>query len=242
MSWFKDWFNSRYYHLLYKNRDESEASGFIDKLEEFLGFKTDDKILDLACGKGRHAIYLNQKGFDVTGIDLSEESIAFAKKFENQHLHFLVQDMRTELGTNSYDFILNLFTSFGYFETEEENVNALVSIEKALKPEGVFVLDFFNSHKIINEIIPHQVKEVEGIKFEIRKEVVDGFIIKNIYFEDLGVKHHYFEKVRAFSFQDLASMLKKVDLKLIHVLGDYALQKFDPTTSDRLILVAQKSN
>ena len=81
--WFHKWFNTPYYHLLYRDRDDSEAELFMMNLTQFLGLKKDDTILDLPCGKGRHAIFLNSLGFDVTGADLSENSIEYAKQFEN---------------------------------------------------------------------------------------------------------------------------------------------------------------
>src|SRR5688500_2509825 len=114
--WFSTWFDSPYYHILYNNRDEQEAEQFMDKLLAYLHPKPHEKVLDLACGKGRHSVYLNQKGFDVTGIDLSEQSIAYARQFENERLHFAVHDMREVYQPETFDFILNLFTSFGYFE------------------------------------------------------------------------------------------------------------------------------
>ena len=111
--WFESWFDSPYYHVLYKNRDFSEAELFIDKLIQLIEPTKASRVLDLACGKGRHSIYLNKKGFDVTGIDLSEKSIACAKTAENETLHFYMHDMRKLFRTNYFDVVLNLFTSFG---------------------------------------------------------------------------------------------------------------------------------
>ena len=83
--WFKDWFNSPYYHLLYKNRDDNEARSFMDVLLQKLNMKEGSCILDLACGKGRHSKYLNEKGFDVTGVDLAKESICCALTVKHRH-------------------------------------------------------------------------------------------------------------------------------------------------------------
>src|SRR5690606_8758177 len=113
--WFKDWFNSPYYHLLYNHRDENEAIFFLDNLIAKLQPKPDARILDLACGRGRHAVYLRTKGFDVTGVDLSPENIRLAATTAGERLHFYVHDMRYLLLSNYFDLVLNLFTSFGYF-------------------------------------------------------------------------------------------------------------------------------
>ena len=119
--WFKDWFNSPYYHLLYQNRDESEASRFIERLLEHLHPPKNARMLDIACGKGRHALQLASKGYDVTGIDLSPESIKFAEQFSHEKLQFFVHDMRRPFWIRYFNYAFNFFTSFGYFETMREH-------------------------------------------------------------------------------------------------------------------------
>ena len=101
--WFKDWFNSPYYHLLYFNRDEKEAANFIDKLINYLNPPKGSFMLDVACGKGRHSIHLEEKGFDVTGIDLSEDSIEEALRFQTDTLHFYRHDMRLPFWINYFE-------------------------------------------------------------------------------------------------------------------------------------------
>ena len=130
--WFADWFDTPFYHILYGNRDYKEAQYFIDNLEKYLSFRTTDHILDLGCGKGRFAIYLNQRGYEVTGIDLSEQSIEGAKIYTNKRLHFEVGDMRDLPAIQTYQYVLNMFTSFGYFDTELENGKAIASMASTL--------------------------------------------------------------------------------------------------------------
>ena len=143
-NWFASWFDSPHYHILYKNRDFKEAEFFLQNLTEYLKPKPENKILDLACGAGRHSIFLNNLGYNVTGVDLSPNSIKTASESSKERLNFDVHDMREIYKENSFDFVLNMFTSFGYFESDEENVKMLNSVEKTLKPNGTFVLDFFN--------------------------------------------------------------------------------------------------
>ena len=119
--WYVDWFNSPYYHLLYNNRNEDEANLFIDNLCNKLELKTNTKIWDLACGKGRHAIALSKKGYHFIGSDLSENSILEAKKNSTKNLDFFLHDMRLPFSIKNFDAVFNLFTSLGYFKDINEN-------------------------------------------------------------------------------------------------------------------------
>ncbi len=238
--WFSEWFNSPYYHILYKNRDNAEAHRFIDNVSRFLDFSPENEILDLACGRGRHSIYLNSKGFGVTGIDIAPENIAYAKQFENARLHFYVHDMRRPFRKNAFCHVLNLFTSFGYFETEGESVNAVCTVAEALKKGGKLVLDFFNTPKILRHLQPHHFQEVDGITFELRKKLEGGFIVKDIDFADGGEKFHFQERVKAISQEAFLHYFDVADLELLHIFGDYNLNPYDAETSDRMIFIVQK--
>ena len=166
-NWFASWFDTPYYHILYKDRDYEEAQLFMDNITQYLNLPEDAKILDLACGKGRHSIYLNKLGYNVTGADLSENSIAEASKYSNEKLHFTVHDMR-EPFDEKFDAIFNLFTSFGYFESDDDNLITLKAIHESLSEFCFAVIDFMNVYKVINDLVPHEVKTVEGIDFHIK--------------------------------------------------------------------------
>lgn len=239
--WFQYWFNSPYYHILYSQRNDEEAEFLIDNLSVYLTPKKESKILDIACGRGRHAIYLNKKGYDVTGIDLSEQSIKYAQQFENKNLHFFVHDMRKLSFINYFDFALNLFTSFGYFESEKDHVNALKAFRKGLKPDGTLVIDYFNTQKIIKNLTQQETKTIDGIEFHLHKFVVEGKIIKHINFEHKLKTFAFEERVQAFLLADFERMLTKSGLTITATFGSYALDAFDETKSDRLILVCKKA-
>lgn len=239
--WFQYWFNSPYYHILYQQRDDAEAEFFIDNLTKFLIPIKEAKILDIACGKGRHSIYLNKNGFDVTGIDLSTQSIKYAKQFENEKLHFFEHDMRKLFYINYFDIALNLFTSFGYFETENDHVNALKSFRKSLNDNGILVIDYFNTEKIINNLNTQETKEINNITFNIDKKIIDGKIIKQINFEDKGHIYNFQEEVKAYSLTDFERMLTKAGLTIQNIFGNYKLEAFDQAQSDRLILICKKA-
>lgn len=235
-NWFETWFDSPYYHILYKDRNDTEAQLFMDNLTHYLNLPEEAKILDLACGKGRHAIYLNQLGYDVTGVDLSENSIKEASKSSNDTLHFKVHDMRVQT-EEKYDAVFNLFTSFGYFENEEDNFKTLAAIKNSLTEYGFAVIDFMNANYVIDNLVPEEVKTVDGIDFHIKRYVENGHIHKVIDFEDKGQKFHFTEKVRALTLQDFEQMMEKADIYLLDIFGDYKLRKFYKNDSERLIMV-----
>jgi SAM-dependent methyltransferase len=239
--WFGEWFDSPYYHILYKHRDFTDARTFIDNLNRHFKFKYDERILDLACGKGRHSIYLNDMGLDVTGLDLSIQNITHAKEFENERLKFGVHDMREEFAFCEFDYVLNLFTSFGYFDSDEEHFMAFDSVYKSLKPGGIFVIDFLNSSKVIQNLIPMEKKEIDGINFDISKWVSDeNFIIKDIAFQNNGHLYSFQEKVKALRYEDFVVLFEKTGFEIINVFGDYNLNTYKEESSDRVILVGKK--
>ena len=238
--WFASWFDSPFYHLLYKHRDEIEAQTFIDKLFEHLKPSKEDNILDLACGRGRHAIYMNAKGFKVTGYDLSEDSINFAKDFDNPSLHFDVRDMRENLGTNEFDWVFNLFTSFGYFDEPREDHKAIESIAKCLKTGGKLVLDFMNASKVAKRLVPREHKSTHGIDFFIERYTEGDHIIKEIKFTAEGKDYRFEEKVKTLNKSDFERLFNDCNLKLLECFGNLDLDAFDEEKSDRLIMVAEK--
>ncbi|WP_143307862.1 class I SAM-dependent methyltransferase [Chitinophaga vietnamensis] len=241
--WFKDWFNSPYYHLLYNNRDEREAAAFIDKLLAYLQPPPGALMLDVACGKGRHAKYLADKGYNVTGIDLSIESINAAKKLENEHLSFFQHDMRLPFRINYFDVVYNFFTSFGYFDTRRDNDNALRTLKNALKPEGKLVLDYLNSKYVAAHLVKDEVKEKDHVVFDIKRELKDKKFLKqiNILDKEKLRRATFTESVNAFTREDFEVMFARQGLVITEIFGDYHFNSYDELRSPRLIIVATKS-
>jgi len=238
--WFVEWFDSPYYHILYNSHGTTEAENFINKLVKFLPITPENNVLDLACGKGRHSVYLNKLGMKVTGVDLSPNSIEFAKQFENDRLHFNVHDMREKLESENYDIILNLFTSFGYFEGDDDNKISISAIAEGLKPGGRFVIDFFNTNRVLKKLIPRYTLKIQGISFNISKKYYQGYIYKDIRFHDDGKDFHFHEKVKALNREDFAKYFKAAGLKIISLLGNYNLDQFILEKSDRMIFITEK--
>ena len=236
--WFTDWFNTPYYHVLYKDRNNEEALLFMKNITTFLALPKTTHILDLPCGKGRHAVFLNSLGYKVTGGDLSENSIKYAQEFENDSLNFSVHDMRKPYN-NQYNAIFNLFTSFGYFEDDEDDILILQNIKEGLKKDGVFVFDFLNAEFVKATLVDKETKIVDGITFNITREIKDGFILKNISFFADDENHSYTERVKYLDAKKMKAYFEKVGFTITNIFGNYKLSNFDVQTSKRLILVAK---
>lgn len=238
--WFENWFDSPYYHILYKHRDFCEAELFIDNLINHLQPEKHSKFLDLGCGRGRHSIYLNKKGYNVIGSDLSPANIKFASQFENENLQFRVEDMRKIAGEDQFDYVLNLFTSFGYFENEVDNYDTIRCVSKVLKPKGIFVLDFMNVEKVMANLVVHEIKIIDDIEFNITRRIENNFIVKHIKFSDQGKEFNFQERVKAITLNDFKNYFDVNKLKILHLFSNYNLGEFDLNTSNRLIIIGQK--
>ena len=235
-AWYSSWFDTPFYHILYKDRDASEAQAFMNTLTNYLNIPEGGSILDLACGRGRHARFLNKMGFDVTGADLSENSINYAKQYENHRLRFVVHDMSRPLG-KSFDAIFNLFTSFGYFENDINNLNTIKAIKADLNTFGFGVIDFMNSQFVMDSLVPEESKMINGIEFQLKRHIKEGYIFKDIAFKTQGEEFNFTERVKAFSLNDFELLFEQADVNLLDVFGDYKLNAFDAGTSERLIMI-----
>lgn len=239
-NWFEDWFDSPYYHLLYQNRDFNEAELFIGNLTRFLKLKQGSEVMDLACGKGRHACVLNKLGFKVVGVDLAAKSIEAARDHENENLHFFVHDMREVLTGYRFDAIFNLFTSFGYFEEETQNEQVLNAVNQMLAPKGLLVIDFMNAQKVIRNLVAHEQKSCTQVSFDLKRTFNGTHILKHIRFEVEGKTFEFEERVQALGLDQFQRLLTTCGFELLHSFGSYQLEAFDAGNSDRLILIAAK--
>ena len=232
-----DWFDSDYYHTLYKHRDYSEARNFIDNIVEYLDLKKGSKILDLACGIGRHSIYLDKIGFKVVGTDKSPNNIKKAKASKNQSVNFLQMEMIDDTN-HKYDVIFNLFTSFGYVN-HDYNLKTIKNIERQLKDDGTVIVDFMNTLFVKKNLVIEETKVIDDLSFKIKRKSDGKHIYKEIKFQD---KKDYFfqEKVMDLSRKDFENYLIRYNLKIIKTFGDYNLNEFDIENSERLIMVIKK--
>jgi len=241
-SWYTDWFNSPFYHKLYFERDDKEAKAFIHQLVKHLQPAEGCRMLDIACGKGRHSKILAGLGFDVTGIDLAPSSIAWAKQSENEQLHFFIHDMRLPFYSNYFDGAFNLFTSFGYFNTRREHDATIRTIANSLKPGGYLVIDYLNVHYAEEHLVHNEVKEINGTTYEIHRWDDDTHFYKRITITDAALLKpaEHTEKVTKFSLGDFTDMLGYQGLQVQEVFGDYNLGHYDTKRTPRLIIISQK--
>tara|TARA_B110000879_G_scaffold45202_1_gene63782 strand:+ start:1473 stop:2219 length:747 start_codon:yes stop_codon:yes gene_type:complete len=238
--WFIDWFNSKYYHILYKSRNKNEANDFIKNIISNLSLNSNETVLDLGCGNGRHSISLSEHFKLVDGIDISSENITLAKKNKIENLKFFISDMRNFDTKTKYGYIFNLFTSFGYFKKNEDNINVLKNCNNHLKKDGLLFIDFLNSEKI--KITINGLKETinfDGIEFNIHKKIVDNYVVKTIEIIDGDLTFNFQEKVQLFKIEDFKEMLGISGFELLSSFGDYQMNPYD-LNSNRLILCAKK--
>lgn len=240
--WYRQWFDSPYYHKLYFNRNEEEAEAFINRLVTRLTPPADSFMLDVGCGRGRHSRLLAEKGHDVTGLDLSPGSIAEAIKYEADNLHFFQHDMRLPFRVNYFHYVFNLFTSFGYFKTERENDNVIRGMSSGLKDGGTLVLDYLNVHYAEDHLVHKSELELEGVNFFITKWYDETHFYKKVVIEDETLEEplEFTEKVAKFSLGDFNDMFAFHELQLQEVFGDYQFGHYDVRKSPRLLMIAKK--
>jgi SAM-dependent methyltransferase len=217
-----------------------EARGFIRELCRELGVQAGESAIDVACGRGRHAQVLSEAGLQTLGIDLSEESIAYAQEFAHEGLEFKVADMLRPLPGAPVHWVFNLFTSFGYFEDDADHELAIQNMANALEPGGKLILDYMNSIRISANLVPSDTVVTDMAQYNISRRVENGTIIKTITFTEECQLNHFEERVRAFSESDLRGFMEKAGLEVEGVKGDYDLSDYDPEYSDRLLIIAKK--
>jgi len=242
--WYKDWFNSPYYDLLYQHNETDDAWQFIQRLVTYLKAKPGSRMLDVSCGRGRHSKALYEAGFDVTGIDLSTRKIEDARQFEAERLHFFQHDMRLPFLINYFDFAFNFFTSFGYFRTAREHDNAIRAIAQSLNSKGLFVIDYLNTHYAEDHLVKSEIRKIDQVAFHISRWQNDTHFFKQIQVEENGrlMKHLFTERVAKFSLGDFTDMLAYQGMQMKEVFGDYQLNHYNIRKSPRMILIAGKSD
>ena len=241
-AWYQTWFDTPYYHILYQDRDIAEAILFLQNLLAYLNLEKHQSILDVACGKGRHAIYLASQGFQVTGTDLSPNSISFAQeeaKSKALDAKFYVHDMRMPAQEQA-TVVLNLFTSIGYFEDKNDNQKAIQAFYDSTAAGGYVVIDFLHTPSVKKGLVADEVVIKGGIQFSLKRTFEAGWIQKNISFTDNGASFAFQERVAALGIDDFKQMFEAVGFSVQDLFGDYNLNPFKAETAERLILVARK--
>jgi SAM-dependent methyltransferase len=244
MSWYRDWFLDANYSVVYEHRDDREAEQVIDLIELTIGLDRKRRVLDVGCGSGRHSILFASRGYsDVTGIDLSRALLDEARNSSEKlglTIQFLERDMR-DLPKEKFDLAVNLFTSFGYFDKDEENASVIQSVAEVLNRGGYFVIDFVNSQFVRKHLVAHDERLLPGgMRLEQSRWIEDGRVEKRLLIRNGEEAHEYIESVRLFELKDFERMFQDAGLQIHHQFGDYTGEPFDADRSKRLILFAKK--
>jgi SAM-dependent methyltransferase len=240
--WFRIWFSSPYYDLLYCKRDNEEAADLVDKLVNKLQIPEHSFVLDAACGRGRYSVALASRGFNVTGIDISPVAVTAAKQNERENLHFYLHDLRLPFHINYFKYAFNFFTSFGYFKTMREHNDAMRSLSHSLKINGCLTIDYLNVHYTEEHLKYSEVIEINGVIFNIERWCDEDCFYKRIQVNDTikNIQEVFTEQVEKFSLGDFTDMLSYQGLQVEDVFGDYELNNYHVKKSPRMIVVAKK--
>ena len=244
--WYKKWFSNKFYLELYQHRDEEDARWMINLLQRSISVNTKSKVLDIACGSGRHSLELARRGFDVTGFDLSEFLIKEAKKGLKESVEkdlkvkFLIKDMRYFNFKGSFDIAVNIFTSFGYFDNDEENFLVIKNVSDSLKKGGYFVFDFINKNYLEKNIVPYSVSRKGKFTIKQKRRIENDFVIKEISIKKGKELLEFNEVLRLYSLNEFKKVFERYKLRIQNLYGDYSGNKFNLNKSQRLILIAQK--
>ncbi len=241
--WFKDWFSSDYYLSVYSHRNDDDADKFLNNILKYIPLEEGSKVLDAACGSGRHSILMAQKGFNVTAFDLSLPllNVAIADTLaSNLNVKYLNSDLRFIHLKEKFKIILNLFTSFGYFEDDEENFAFINSSYEMLDKNGYFIFDYFNSGYLRNNLIIENEKSINGLKIFEKRRINDNRILKSITIEKEGIKSNFEESVHLYSSEEILNKFSAIGFKLVNIFGGYDCSEFSLNNSDRLIIIFQK--
>ena len=245
--WFEKWFSSKFYLELYQHRDEEDARWIINLLQRSISVNTRSSVLDIACGSGRHSLELARRGFNVTGFDLSKFLIGEAKKGQKESkekdlkVRFLIKDMRNFNFNNSFDIAVNIFTSFGYFDNDQENLSVIRNVSDSLKTGGYFLFDFLNKRYLEENLISMTKQKHESSTVIQTRKIEDGFVKKNITISEGGKVSEFNETLRLYSLAEFKKAFKGCGLKILNLFGDYFGNKFNETKSQRLIIIARKT-
>ena len=246
-SWFEEWFDDPHYHQLYGHRSTAEAKLFVEAMHRQWGWEQ-LSLLDLACGKGRHAKAAATLGHDVLGVDLSPNSIAAAKEEHagTAGLAFAEGDMRTLALGRTFDGVLNLFTSFGYFSAEEDHLAVLAAIHRHIKPGGFLVLDFLDVVFAQRHLVPSESIERSGVTYDITRALEPGHaggqptFVKRIRHQGPDGPVEHTERVAALDNARLTEMLERTGFHVVERFGSYDLSPWKAGETPRLILHASK--
>jgi len=234
MGWYKSWFGTRYYALLYGHRNERDAQLWVDAILGRWNLPHGASVLDMACGRGRHAAWFHERGMQVTGIDISATSIAEARALHGG-VEFHVHDMREPFADQQFDAVTCLFTSLGYFDTIDDDRKVLQAAFGALKPGGHLVIDFMNTPRVLRHLVPEERLEHEGIRFHIERWVEANTIVKRISIQDGSHTEVFEERVQALQPDTIDALVAEAGFELLDRTDGPIPEAYSPDHSERCV-------
>ncbi|TQR42285.1 class I SAM-dependent methyltransferase [Paenibacillus popilliae] len=242
----KEWYErsfGRDYLVVYKHRDFQGAAQEVHRMMKWLELPEAASVLDLCCGMGRHSLALAEAGYKVTGVDLSEVLLREAAKLDEEHVvTFLAGDMRELPVEGAFDAVVNLFTSFGYFQADEDNGQVFHEIHRVLRPGGQFIIDFLNPSYVMQHLVPVSERQDKGTWIQEKRHIENGFVKKEITLTDEGTgeQRHYEERVRLYELGDFHHMIEEAGLQMEKVYGGYDGSLYNEAVSSRLIMIGTR--
>ncbi|MEE9118161.1 MAG: methyltransferase domain-containing protein [Calditrichia bacterium] len=239
-NWYENWFGNEYL-TVYAHRDEDEARQLVQLILTYINLDKNAKIIDLCCGQGRHAFLFAQEGFEVYGFDLSRTLLQVAKYKNDQsnNTFFIQADMRYLPAMHSFDLLLNLFTSFGYFETDIENKIVFQQFHQVLNTGGYFVFDYFHTLYIQANLERYQSEQIGDLTVELERFIEGSRVQKIIRLNRQGKQSTFYESVKMYRPDQILKMMEETSLSIRYIFGDY---KGSPLNEDseRIIIIGQK--
>lgn len=243
--WYENSFGEDYL-LVYKHRDMQGAQHEVHKMVDWLKLSSGSQVLDLCCGMGRHSLALADAGYQVTGVDLSNVLLKEAKALDvENHVHWIKSDMRRlPLEDQCYEAVVNLFTSFGYFEDDVEHVKVLQEIYRVLQPGGRYIIDYLNPSYVTNHLVSNSERVDEGEQIIETRSIENNYVKKNIVItkqdDNDNSPRKYVERIKLYSKGQFEQLLMKANLRVDHVYGGYDAEQYDAASSARMIFVGAR--
>lgn len=239
-NWFEHWFDSPLHEQLYAKRDADDADRLAGLISAHFPAREYPKLLDLACGRGRHSINFARRGYQVTGVDLAPTAIERAKGKAVQagvEIDFIVGDMRQPLDM-TFDVVVNLFTSFGYFSDEAENELPIAAMSQMVRQGGQVWIDFLNPGHVVANLVPTNSGTIPGWSYNIRRWIESGAVRKEIQLIEVttGDEQVFTEYVKLLELDWFKDISMRHGLQLHSVFGDYEGSSYDAIATPRLIM------
>lgn len=245
--WFTQWFNNPLYLKLYSHRDEAEAKTCLETIikETDIDTQTPSRttVLDIACGAGRHALEFARRGFVTFANDLSPFLLECTRKLaakENLPITCMRQDMRQLSIENTFDLVVQIFSSFGYFKTKEEDRMVLQNVYASLKQGGWYILDLINPTVLKTNLTPFSSRTIDDLQISEQREIVHDRVIKQITIQAPDESISFEESMRLYEPEAMDDMLGAAGFVIEKMLGDYEGSAYRRELSPRIMIFARK--